>query len=491
MTRISRSTYYCLHRPSRCPRRLRLFESGAPASDPSPLEEIVIELGARHEAEYLSTLASVLELKEGSHKERVARTQDALQRKTNALAHALLRSTWPVRGDSLEIVGEPDLLVPARDGWIIRDVKLTRHVSEHPEIAAQMDLYGALLERTTGRAPVRLEVVLGDDSLEHIEYAGLAAVEGSIADLLEHLRRGEAYEPVGWSKCQGCGYREQCWPEAEKRQDVALLPTVDQGLAHELHARGIRSIRELSDKLPEEELRDLQRPWGRRTQRVGKKAGTILLEARCFLEERPLRLGVNNLPAAPNVLVLDLEGIPPFLDGPEEIFLWGMKVFGERPSPYSVAYTIPGETGDEATWGAFLRNAAGVFETYGDLPILHWASYEKTKLRLYRDRYGDREGIAERIDRNLCNLLSVCSEGICLPLPSRSLKVVEKYVGYERKVQGNGEWAVAQYVRAVSTDNPDEATRLVTEVLRYNEEDLDATWANSGFSISSILSFPT
>lgn len=478
MTQITRNTFYALRCPSRCVNRLRMIEGGTPQAAPGPLAEILIDLGLRHEARYIDSLPDALRLKELPRGQREARTLDELRARTRTLAHGLLRSTLEIDGEEVRVVGEPDLLIPSPDGWVVRDVKLTRRLEEHPEIADQLNLYGALIERVTGTPPAALEVVLGNGTIAAVEYAGLGGVRISIAAVLDALRQTDVYEPIGWSKCHGCGYFDRCWAEAEERSDVALLPDVDQGLARELHERGIATIADLAARMSADELQELKRPWGEtRTQRVGKKAEMILVEAQCFLDRVPKILGDSAMPTGRSFMVLDLEGIPPFLDGPEEIFLWGMEVYGDAPSPYTAAYTIPGETDDRTTWFGFLEKAESLFATYGDLPILHWAPYERVKLRLYRDRYGDPNGTAERIERCLCDLLTVYSRGICLPLPSRSLKVVEKYVGYERTLAGSGDWAVAQYIRAVETDDRDEAVRRVNDVLRYNEEDLDATWA--------------
>ncbi len=480
MAQITRSTLYTLRRPSQCYRRLRLIEGGIPHAAPGPLEEIVIDLGLRHEARYIDALPDVVHLKDVPREQREARTLEELRGGTRILAHGLLRSRMTVGGEQVQLVGEPDLLIPipSPKGWIIRDVKLTRRLEDHPEIADQMNLYGALIERVTGAPPAALEVVLGDGTISGVEYVGHAGVQASIAAILDALRQHDAYEPIGWSKCHGCGYFDRCWKEAEERNEVALLPDVDQGLARQLHGRGIATIADLVARMSVEELHDLKRPWGEtKIQRVGKRAGPILVEAQCFLDGIPRLLGDAELPAGSAFLVLDLEGIPPFLDGPEEIFLWGMKVYGNAPSEYTASYTMPGETDDQATWFGFLEKAESLFAAHGDLPILHWASYEGVKLRLYRKRYGDPNGTAARIERCLCDLLTVYSKGICVPLPSRSLKVVEKYVGYERTLPGSGDWAVANYIRAVSAEDREEAHRLVGEVLKYNEEDLDATWA--------------
>lgn len=82
------------------------------------------------------------------------------------------------------------------------------------------------------------------------------------------------------------------------------------------------------------------------------------------------------------------------------------------------------------------------------------------------------------VEKNLFNLLPVAQASVMLPLASYSLKVVEAYVGFKRtQDEYGGTWAMAQYIEATETE--DEATRqsFVDEILKYNEEDLAATWA--------------
>ena len=85
--------------------------------------------------------------------------------------------------------------------------------------------------------------------------------------------------------------------------------------------------------------------------------------------------------------MFDLEGLPPQLDELEKIYLWGMQVFGERPGEFRAATAGFGRDGDREGWFAFLAEAAQLFAEHGDIPFVHWASYELTKLNLYLDRY--------------------------------------------------------------------------------------------------------
>jgi predicted RecB family nuclease len=109
---------------------------------------------------------------------------------------------------------------------------------------------------------------------------------------------------------------------------------------------------------------------------------------------------------------------------------------------------------------------------------VHWHHYERVHIEQYVERFGDREGVALRVLANLLDLLPITKSSIVLPLPSYSLKVVEEYVGFKRtQDEYGGNWAMAQFILATETDDEGERNQRMGEILKYNEEDLAATWA--------------
>jgi predicted RecB family nuclease len=115
---------------------------------------------------------------------------------------------------------------------------------------------------------------------------------------------------------------------------------------------------------------------------------------------------------------------------------------------------------------------------YEDIPFVHWHHYERVKIDLYLERYGDRKGITDRVKGNLIDLLPITQRSVALPLPSYSLKVVEKYVGFKRILnEVAGDWAMAKYIEAVETQDPDVRNDLMAQIPDYNREDLEATLA--------------
>jgi predicted RecB family nuclease len=56
--------------------------------------------------------------------------------------------------------------------------------------------------------------------------------------------------------------------------------------------------------------------------------------------------------------------------------------------------------------------------------------------------------------------------------------VVEKYVGFKRSLEEvAGDWAMAKYIEATEIEDRKQRDELMDQILTYNREDLEATWA--------------
>lgn len=480
--RLTASDIFSLYRPTLCALRVYLRGQGVPESDVSAFEEILNTLGKRHEQSHLATLGAYEDLSAISVEERCQRTLEAIRDKVPVVYQGEFACDTILNGTQVSIVGRPDFLILDGDGYLIRDSKLSRKVDEkhHVEIALQLQLYGWLFEQTVGMPAKCLQVHTGKGDIVDVPYEGGVAALDTLSRILQIKRLGaEPYEPLGWTKCgAGCGYYERCWKLAEARGDVSLVVDVDQGLARKLHEDGIESAQRLVANFDVQRLSDLKRPWGDKQQKVGKKAEKILVYAEVLTCGKERMIGPVVLPAHDNFVMFDLEGMPPHLDELEKIYLWGMRVYGKRPGEFIGVTAGFGDDGDCEGWIGFLNAAAKIFAEYGDIPFVHWHHYEKTHINQYIQRYGDRDGIASRVLSNLLDLLPVTKSAIAIPRPSYSLKVVEQYVGFERtQDEYGGIWAMAQFILATETEDAAERDRRMGEILKYNEEDLAATWA--------------
>lgn len=475
---LSGNDFHRAYRPSECDLRLYLHHKGIQAAEPDPYEEVIRRLGERHERAYLSTFREVTDLREGTPEERQVRTLDAIQAAVPVIYQPYFATGLELNGHVCEVVGIPDFLIREGDGYVIRDVKMSRRINEkdHPEIIWQLRLYAWLFELAIGIVPRRLEVFSGKSELILIDPGD---PKPKLTGYIALIKNGAApYCPVGWSRCSGCGYYEPCWPEAVACNDVALVLKVDQGLARALRDMHVVSYDDLLAQFDEARLSAFQRPWGSRKQKVGKTADSILLSARALQSKQPIWLGPPAIPDHRNFVMFDLEGLPPHLDELDKIYLWGMQVFGDKPSAFMAATAGFGEDGDCEGWHGFLDRAERIMAEYGDIPFVHWSHYERTKLNAYMARHGDRNGVAAAVERNLLNLLPVAQGAVMLPLASYSLKVVEEYVGFQRtQDEYGGSWSMAQYIEATETEDEAKRQELMDSILKYNEEDLAATWA--------------
>lgn len=479
--RLTASDFASCHRPTRCDLRVFLRQQREQEAEPGAYEVVLRRLGLRHERDHLATLGTFVNVGAASLEEQVKKTADAIAEKVPVLYQPAFLATERICGTDVEIVGVPDYLILDGDGYVIRDSKMARRIDEenHPEILLQVQLYGWLFERSYGAAPKGLQVHAGTGEIVTIPYDGGATALRELERLLAIKRlTAEPYEPVGWTKCLGCGYTDRCWAQAEKNGDVALVYCVDQNLARTLHSQGVRTRNELLASFDATSLSELKRPYGNREQRVGKAAERILKFADAMEKQQEIVLATPAIPPHKNYVMFDLEGMPPYLDELDKIYLWGAQVFGEKPSEFKVALSGFGSDGDREGWVCFLENARQIFEAYGDIPWVHWAPYEETYLRRYVERFGDPEGVAARVEANLFDLLTVTRDSLVLPLASFSLKVVEDYVGFERKeAEYGGAWAMATFIEATETNDEEKRKELMDKIVAYNKEDLGATWA--------------
>lgn len=472
---------YDYYSPSPCERRLYYRFKGEKEAPLSPFEEVIIKLGEKHEKNHIRSLGEFFDVSKISRNQRAIKTIELFQKNTPIIYQGVLAANSKISDLDVEIVGIPDIVIYKGSGYAIRDCKLARHADEkrHPEIVFQLQVYGYLFEIITGKIPVRLEVVLGDSTIKEITYDNGNTAREILKKILNIVNSPEIpYSPVGWSKCQDCRFKAICWDVAVKNNDAAIVYGVEQNLARVLREKRIETLDDLLTNYNNTSLSEEKIPWGKSTRKVGKKAIRILLHAKAMKEGRNILLERIALPENPDFVMFDIEGFPPHLDESEKIYLWGLQVYGEKQKPYMPALSTIEPDGDKKGWGKCLATCQIIFDEYGDIPFIHWHSYEKTKLKLYIDRYGDQNGIAQRVLNNLVDLLPLTRKAMVLAEPSYSLKVVEKVAGFKRSQdEYGGTWAMAKYIEAVETEDTNVRDEIINEIMKYNEEDLAAMWA--------------
>ncbi len=478
--RVAASSWYELFSPSECAKRVRLIAAGVQGADPGDYEVVLAELGGKHESDYLATLGPVVHIVGQDDAERMGLTVKAIKEGAPIIYQALFVTSVQVEGETVELVGNPDFLIRSGDGYLVRDAKLARHVEqgESPEVFRQLQAYAYLFQAVVGQPAAGLEIYDGQGLIQAVPNEGPDAFKVALAQLVK-LRRShlDTYEPVGWSKCLACTYREACWPAAEAAKDVALVYGVSQSMAKSLQEAGIGSIGALAGS-EQGRLSRIAYAYGSKTRTIGAGAGALIRAAKALDENREITIAPPVIPESANYISFDLEGVPIPAMPEEAIYLWGIQVFGANSGPYQGITSDFEEGGDRRGWMRFLEAMAVIFEKFGDIPMVVYSPYEATHVKLYITRYGDWNGVGERVLRNLWDMLPAIRNSVALPLCSYSLKQVELHVGFQRtQEEFGGSWSIAQYFRAMQAQNPAIRTAIMNEILKYNAEDLLATVA--------------
>lgn len=518
--RIGSREIIALHNPTECDLRvyLKLRSVDSELSlmqieelehkDSRAFEEVIADLSARHLKAHRNSFINVTDLSDLLFDDRLVATKEAIKRRDPVIYKPLFAVPTKLGGIDAIVVGEPDFLILEQDSYVIREAKLARRITrdDHPEVFLEIQLHGWLLKCVSSQLPRRLEVLNGCGELVKIDNDRGRSAIITLTKILLQQKQEEFYSPVGWTKCSPCEFRSRCWAQAQQSQDVALLVGVDQTLAKTLNRIGIQTIDKLLSTLDEAQLANIQRPFGRQGfQQVGEsKAKQILLNATAISANKHIQIGAVGIPQSDHYVMFDLEGMPPIQQSNEKIYLWGLKLFARSignkiprangnngfddrkcssadehdTNAYRFSITPFSDDGERTAWFQFLDNANAIFQRLGDIPFIHWHHFERTKMKLYLDRFGDKDGIAGRVIANMLDLLPIMQNSMALPLPTYSLKEVEKYIGFERsQPEFGGDWAIAKFIQATEAGDEDTRNALLKEILTYNEEDLDSLWA--------------
>jgi predicted RecB family nuclease len=411
-----------------------------------PLLEILQERGLRHERAYLEHLRSLghnpvtidgVDISDVS----VEQTLSAMRAGEAVIVQAALRSgRWSGRADILRRVERPSGL--GAWSYEVIDTKLARETKGGTVL--QLCLYSELLRMAQGAAPEYAHVVVPwtdftPQSYRIADYSAFFRKARSSAEAATLGAELETY-PEPNEHCDICRWRETCEKRLRDDDHLTFVAGISRNQITELVENGVSRLVQLAE-MPS------PMPWKPKRGAVQsfektKSQALIQLQSRTsgelLHELLPIepRYGLCLLPEpSEGDIFFDLEG-DPFVGEHGLEYLFGYQYRGaDGTSAYTADWCFTREE-EKTAFETFVDFVTARLETYPDLHIYHYAPYEPAALKRLMGRYASREGEIDNLLRGhrFVDLYSVVRGGIRASVESYSIKRLEAFYGYERRV---------------------------------------------------------
>jgi uncharacterized protein len=358
--------------------------------------------------------------------------------------------------------GRPDLLKKV-DGesifgawhYVPIDIKSAHNVGKYHRL--QLMFYAVILEQLQGGFPARGYIINKDGEEHEVMLGDYVAEFHEFTEELEKIRAGEKPDPVLRKSCFDVGpWGKLCEHDAKVSNDIAQLFNVDVKKLRALRELGIRTIEDAAGMDPVE--LDGKSPGLRQHGlEVAKQQAESLLHDIVIVREAVV------LNAPPMEIHFDIESDPPN----DVDYLLGILIRTREKTEY-IPFVAKKLEDEGKMWKEFLAWMETLEEPY---QVIHYAPYEKIRLKVLERRYGGSEAL-DRFRENMIDMKQVITHSVVLPLYFYGLKYSAPFFGFKWRgdVKSGGQ-SVDVFEEYLATQNED----LLNEIILYNEDDVRAT----------------
>nr|WP_323782621.1 TM0106 family RecB-like putative nuclease [Amylibacter sp.] len=455
-----------------------------------PLLEILRERGQRHEDAYIQHLRDAghqLTKIEGIDitDSTVDATLEAMRNGSEIIIQAALRhGRWSGRADVLRRVETPSDL--GNFSYEIIDTKLARETKGGTVL--QLCLYADLLDNAQGRPPEKVFVVApwSDYQPQEFRFADYAAyfrrVKAAAENALE-LPDDQVEYPDPKSHCDVCRWEQQCEKRRRADDHLCLVAGISKNQISELQANGFGTAKTLAD---------MPSPMPFQPQR-GAPASFERVRAQAAIQVSAREAGERKFEFLDVVPEFGFAALPEPSAGDVFFDIESDQFVGEQGLEYLFGYSYFDDAGAEQyeqDWAFDRASEKACFERFvdfvtarrvdhPDMHIYHFGGYEAGALKRLMGRYATREDEVDNLLRGkvLVDLLTVTKHAIRASVESYSLKKLEPFCGYERKVSlRDANMALTKVTAGLELDDIpsiDADTKAI--VSAYNADDCFAT----------------
>ncbi|MGA7635617.1 MAG: TM0106 family RecB-like putative nuclease [Candidatus Acidiferrales bacterium] len=358
-----------------------------------PSQELLRELGIRHERNYLRELVTGKNLNVAqipaalSWAEAVAETTGALHSGADVVYQGTLADgPWGGRSDFLVKVEKPSVL----GSWSYEVVETKLARSARANAVLQLCFYSDILDKIQGGVPERMHVALGDSKLESFQVARYIVYFRKIRNDFLRARPAPADTyPEPAELCRVCTWFPVCDKQRHADDHLSVVAGITRNQRKQLVANGVKTLEALGTlKLPMEPKIErigdaaLIRIRGQALlQRNGRTEGKMIYEILEPIEEEK---GFAALPApSPGDVFLDFEG-DEYAFGTGVEYLFGTLSLTDGPGKdpvYAARWSLE-PSAEKQAFEEFIGKMLDTWSKFPDFHIYHYAPYEQTAKNL-------------------------------------------------------------------------------------------------------------
>ena len=449
-----------------------------------PVLEALIERGKRHEAEYEEHLKArgktVINLDGSRDASRVA---DLMRQGVDVIAQAWLSSHgFNGYADFLKKVPAPSDL--GTWSYEVTDTKLATETKAGTIL--QLSLYSELVGEIQGRTPEYMHVVRPGEDPDPFRVEEYGAYYRLVRRwLLDAVAtNGDGLYPLPCAECAVCDWQGSCRARWRADDHLTLVAGMTVQHSQEFERQGIMTLAQLGSTpgpLPERPDRGARATYERlrnqaRVQLEGRKTGRLVHE-RLSNREKARALPAAG-PSAADVF-FDIEAARFHEDGGLE-YLLGWCTRAPDGTPAYHHHWAHDRRSERDAFEGFMDAVMEAWDTDPGMHVYHYTAYEPSALKRLMGRYGTRETELDRLLRGgrLVDLHAVARQGILASVERYSLKDLEAFAGYERKVNLRQAGIARRRIEAVLDDPGLEMPEGDRDTVQgYNREDCEATEA--------------
>ena len=450
-----------------------------------PGVEVLQQKGLEHEWGYLDHLRDRgLRVQELPENRSLSATRQALAGGADAIAQAWLSDgRWTGIADVLLRVPGPSRLGDYH--YEVVDTKLS--VNTKPRTILQLCLYAELVGELQGRRPDAVMVVTPGTGFEPEVYRvdHYEAYYRQVKTRLEEeAGEGACTYPEPCDHCNVCSWWPRCDQQRRDDDHLSLVAGITRAQRTELTGWGIETLEHLGREPLAPDLKPER--GSRESLDAAQHQAHVQLEDRSsppYYEMLPVceGSGLTRLPEPdPGDLFFDLEGDPFAGDGGlEYLFGWVALPGDGREPAYGHTWAHDAST-ERAAFEGFIDMVMERRKKHPGMHIYHYAPYEPAALKRLMGRYATRATEVDELLRAevFVDLYQVTRQAVRAGVESYSIKQLERFFGYERRVDLPDVSLPKRRLEVLlQTGQGQEAPEEIREVVRgYNEDDCVSTW---------------